>query len=192
MRMLIVVLFFALLTAPAYANTLNGNCEILFFGSSTLHDFEGKGSCNAFALDIDAEGQLNGARLEVPVTGMDTDNDGRDEKMHEMFEAKIFPHIIGTLKSAKVSELRNQLHRSAKEGTTFPLNLRIRDTDQLLQANVLQLVDTPKTFSVDLEFPLSLESYQLDPPSVLFISVDDEIRVQVKLHLAPLPTSWQP
>lgn len=192
MRIFITLILFVLLTAPACANTLNGNCEILFFGSSTLHDFEGKGSCKAFSLDIDADGKLNDTRLEVPVIGMDTDNDGRDENMHEMFEAKKFPHIVGTLQPAKLSELRSQLHQAATEGTTFPLNLRIRDTDQQLQAHVLQLVDTAKAFSVDLEFPLSLESYQLDPPSVLFISVDDEIRVQVKLHLAPLPTIWQP
>jgi len=192
MRVLIILATLLLLSVPAIATPLSGKCEILFFGSSTLHDFEGKGSCAPFTLEIEPDGNLDDTGIAVPVASMDTDNVSRDENMREMFEADKYPRIIGHLQSTAVKDLRTQLHQAFDNGGTFPLSLRIRDTEQQLNARVLQLVDTPKAFSVDFEFPLSLDSYHLDPPSILFISVDDEIRVQVKLHLAPLPTRWQP
>jgi len=191
MRILIAILLL-LLSSPAWGTPLKGSCEVFFFGSSTLHDFDGKGACEPFTLEIDTEGKLTSGSLSVPVAGMDTDNDSRDEKMREMFEADKFPSIAGNLQSNEVSSLSKQLHQAFENGGTFPLNLRIRDIDQQQEARVVQLIDSDKAFSVDLEFPLSLETYKLDPPSILFISVADEIKVQVRLHLAPLPTPWQP
>jgi hypothetical protein len=192
MRRLIPFFLLLLLVAPSVAAALDGHCEVLFFGSSTLHDFDGKGSCTPFSLDLGEDGTLKGVQLNVPVAGMDTDNDSRDKKMREMFEADKFPQIVGLLEPAPAQELRQRLHLAVDGSGSFPLTLRIRDTEQQVEAQVSQLVDTPEAFNADLEFRLSLKSYQLEPPSVLFISVADEIRVQVKLHLAPLPTPWQP
>jgi hypothetical protein len=123
---------------------------------------------------------------------MQTGIERRDRAMREMYEAGRFPRIVGRLPVAPLVELRRQLHQAA-QGGTFPLQLRIRDREQAIAAQVSQLTDTENSFSVELQFPVSLAAYGLKPPSVLgFIRVGDEVRVKVSVQLAPLPTRWQP
>jgi len=194
---LLLLMFLALWVNPAGALELSGECQVQFTGESTLHDFSGSGTCEPFALQVrEAAGGkaiLPDAILAVPVSGMQTGNTSRDKKMREMFAADRFPRIAGILGGGSVADLRQQLHEAARGARTFPLRLRIRDVEAPVPARVTHLVDTPKTFSFDLEFPVSLKAFQLEAPSVVgLIRVADEVRVKVSLHLAPLLTPWQP
>lgn len=188
MRFVLTILCLLLFVLPAAALELPGRCTVHFIGTSTLHDFEGEGTCQPFVLDLNADGMLHPADLNVPVAGIRTGIDGRDEKMREMFDADRFPLIVGSLASAPVAQLHEQLQQASENQSGFPFVLKIRDQESTVDAKVTQLVDNEKTLSFDLEFPVSLKDYQLEPPSVLgFIRVGDEVRVRVSLHLAPLP-----
>jgi len=53
-----------------------------------------------------------------------------------------------------------------------------------VQAVSHNLAITPEQIAFDLEFPLSLASYRLEPPSVLgLIKVADQVRVVVSVRL---------
>ena len=193
-RILLLALLF--LPAPAFALDLAGSCEVRFAGSSTLHDFNGTGACDPFVLQIDegrGEPALRPAALHVAVGGMQTGNGSRDEKMRGMFAADRFPRIVGTLAGGPIAALRRQTHAAAGSSGTLPLLLKVRDIELPVAAKVTRLVDTTGEFSLDLEFPVSLAAYRLEPPSVLgLIRVADGVLVQVSLRLAPLSTPWQP
>jgi len=194
---LFLLMFLILSAMPAGALELPGACQVQFTGSSTLHDFDGTGTCEPFVLQIkEAAGGkaiLANSTLTVPVTGMQTGNTSRDKKMREMFSADRFPRIAGMLGGGSVAELRQQLHEAARGTKTLPLRLRIRDIEAPVTVRVTHLVDSPKSLSFDLEFPVSLKAFQLEAPSVVgLIRVADEVRVKISLQLAPLPTPWQP
>ena len=192
-----VILQLVLCAAPATAGELPGTCHVSFDATSTLHDFAGTAACAPFVLAVtapaDGEARLEAVTLAVPVAGMRTGIDRRDRTMRDMFDAGRFPQIVGRLPAAPLAELRRQLHRAAADGTTFPLELRIRDREQTVTARITALTDAADGFRVDLQFPVSLAASGLKPPTVMgFIRVGDEVRVKVSVQLAPLPTPWQP
>jgi hypothetical protein len=191
-RLLLLITALSTLSSPVMAMEWQGACAVHFAGSSTLHDFEGFASCEPFVLQATAAADGGAVVPEtvlcVTVAGMQTGNASRDRKMREMFDAARFPQIDGVLSGAPVTELRRQLHDAAGGRGSFPLHLRIRDVEAPAAARVTRLVDDPRGLSFDLEFPVSLAAYRLEPPSVLgLIRVADEVRVKVTVQLAPLP-----
>ena len=99
LRKLLALALLLLAALPASAQTLDGNCEIRFYGDSTLHAFDGTGACEPFAvtLAVDEAGQrrIAPATITVRVAGLDTDNGGRDKKMRKMFDSENYPLIVG-------------------------------------------------------------------------------------------------
>jgi len=196
-QLILLILALLCLAAPTLALELRGECRVHFTGSSTLHDFDGTGNCEPFVLRVaetaGGEAIVPETVLTVSVAGMHTGNASRDEKMREMFDADRFPLIAGVLGRAPMAELRRQLHDAARGGRSFPLRLRIRDADVPVAARLTLLSDDAQGLSFDLEFPVSLAGYRLEPPSVLgLIRVADEVRVRISLRLNPLPTAWHP
>ena len=113
MRSLVIFLLFLSLSSSVIAASYQGTCSITFQGSSTLHDFEGKDSCQPFIVN-EKDGVLGVPELAVAVSGMDTDNSRRDKKMHAMFEVEAFPLILGWTEQVDLERLRDSL----KEGNT--------------------------------------------------------------------------
>ncbi|GAB4557424.1 MAG: hypothetical protein Tsb0017_12150 [Geothermobacteraceae bacterium] len=179
---------FLLLTLPLPALALDGTCAVQFFGSSTLHDFEGTGRCAPFSIVIGPGHKVDDIRIAVPVAGMDTANKRRNKKMREMFEADRYPDITGHLAGNRLETLVGRLHRAAGTEADFPFELIIRDRARQVQAKVTELVDDASHLAFTLSFPVSLKDFELKPPSVLgFIRVADQVRVEVRFDINPLP-----
>ncbi len=196
MRAYLLVPVFVLVAATAWAADLNGSCQVRFFASSTLHDFEGIGRCQPFAVDLDAGEKT--ASLEkpgailVPVLSMDTDNRRRDRQMREMFDSEQYPQIRGTIPPFDPFRIAAHLASAPPQGALLEFELRIRDISHRVQARALNFQETAGEISFDLEFPLSLKQYQLEPPTILgFIRVDDRLQVRVALKLRKTqPELW--
>ena len=179
---------FLLLATTATALTLDGSCDIGFFGQSTLHGFEGKVTCQPFTLTSAGEtGEdrvIRQAVVEVLVGEMDTDNSGRNTKMRDMFEQKSYPQIQGLFDDFDPDLVLQQLQGLGSVPGHLEFDLRIREISQRVQAVTRDLVITPERISFAMEFPLSLASFQLQPPSVLgFIKVDDQVQVKARVLL---------
>jgi hypothetical protein len=192
-----IMLLLACCAAPVAALEVPGTCQVNFAATSTLHDFTGTAACTPFVLittDTAAgEVEFEDVTLAVPVSGMRTGIDRRDHTMRAMFAVERFPRIVGRLPPAQLADGRRQLHRALAAQSAFPLLLRIRDREQSVAARVTRLSDTRSGFELELQFPVSLAGYGLQPPTVLgFIRVGDEVSVKVNVQLAPLPTPWPP
>lgn len=170
------------------AITLDGRCAIRFYGESTLHDFEGQVACQPFLLEGHAVAGEKEIILEpeviVLVTEMDTDNDGRDKKMHSMFDSDNYPEIKGLFADLDPEQVMQQLKKTGQGEGTLEFDLQIRDIKQRIKASTRELTITPEQIGFVMEFPLSLSSYALEPPSVLgMIKVDDQVRVETHVIL---------
>jgi hypothetical protein len=187
-RILTLSLLLLGLTTFASAATLHGTCTIHFLGKSTLHNFDGQVACQPFSLVV--EENESGAQIirqplvEIPVREMDTDNDRRDEKMYAMFESRGYPLIRSRFADLDLTALLERLQAGGSDLARLDFTLQIRDRSLPVQAAIRNLKTAPEQITFDLEFPLSLASYRLEPPSVLgLIRVDDLVRVEASVQL---------
>lgn len=187
-KILASMTLFLLFATTAPAMTLEGSCDIRFFGQSTLHGFDGQAACQPFTLNSEGEtgkyGIMRQPVIKVLVGEMDTDNSSRDKKMHAMFEQDKYPQILGLFADLDPEVTLMQLKAADEAAGQLEFDLRIRAINQRVQAVTRDLVVTPEQISFVMEFPLSLASFQLKPPSVLgFIKVDNQVQVEVRVLL---------
>jgi len=177
-----------LLVINAGAMTLDGGCSIRFFGQSTLHDFDGQVACQPFIIQTE-EGPTGRQVVQLPVvtvrvSEMNTDNTSRDKKMWAMFDHEHFPEIKGHFVGLDHELTLEQLTSSENDEVSLEFDLQIRDTRQHIKAKTSVLTITPEQIVFIMEFPLSLASFELKPPSVMgIIRVADEVRVEVQTTL---------
>lgn len=173
MRYLVTVLVVLCFASSALATDYHGNCTVAFTGSSTLHDFHGKGKCEPFIVST-TDGVFDMSKPAVAVAGMDTANPKRDKKMHEMFDQKNFPLITANAGAVNLKDFR----KKAGESPKVNFKLKIRDIVKPVTGTVSNFVETDSRITADVAFTVSLADYQLKPPSVLgVIKVDDKISV---------------
>lgn len=166
----------ALLTAaaPALAEGVRGSLELVFAGTSTLHDFEGTAGSEVLSLWQDAAGVWS-AQVSVPVAELKTGNGWRDDSMRKMFDDARHPQILGSFRDLDAEKVRVT--------GRLPFLLRIRTVERPVQASVTNWRQTEREASFDASFDLSLESFQLEAPSTLFLRVGDAVRVTVHVTL---------
>lgn len=188
LKLLISAIGFLLLATTASALSLQGSCDIHFSGESTLHNFDGHVACQPFTLTSE-KGTETGSILRQPVVKvmvreMNTDNTARDKKMRAMFEEERYPEIQGLFGDLDPEMILRQWQEQEEAGGTLEFDLQIRQVKQRVTATTRDLLVTPEQISFVMSFPISLASFQLQPPSVLgFIKVDDQVQVDVKVFL---------
>lgn len=186
-----VTVLFLLLT-PAAAMTLEGRCEIKFFGRSTLHDFQGKVDCQPFSLASTARTDgveiIQRPTIKVLVREMSTGNSARDKKMLAMFEQGTYPEIHGLFNDLDPEQMLQHLKAETGNPATLEFELLIRQQTRRIQAPVRDLNVTQERISFVVDFPLALSDFRLEPPSFLgMIRVDDQVRVEVHVVLLRQP-----
>ena len=133
-KILTSMTMFLLLATAASALTLDGSCDIQFFGQSTLHSFDGQVACQPFTLNSEGEtegyGVIRQPVITVLVGEMDTDNSSRDKKMHAMFEQDKYPQIQGLFAELDPEAILQQLHAVDETQGQLEFDLRIREINQ--------------------------------------------------------------
>lgn len=186
MRILIFFAILLILPVSALAIDYQGRCSVLFQVSSTLHDFDGKGSCLPFSVNEDA-GVMAMSELNVAISGLDTDNVKRDKQMRKMFDVDTYPLIKGSIGPVSLGEIRKALNESDDSAVEVVFQLKIRDIEKPVTASLQNIVETEAKITADLVFTLSLADYQLKPPSVFFIiRVGDSVKVTTSFSLEAL------
>src|SRR5512134_176668 len=189
MRIRIAAFLLLALVSSASAERFKGNCEIRFLGTSTLHDFAGTARCQPFSVSVaggaDEGRMIRGVEIAVPVEEMDTKNRKRDKQMRGMFESDKFPLIRSVLTELDPDKIRREMRNDPNGKGTVEFTLKIRDIGHRIRAAVGNLRETPERVSFDVEFPVSLKTYDLKPPSPLFgaIRVGDTIAVRAAFRL---------
>jgi len=164
----------------ASAQDVAGTCTVQFFGTSTLHDFEGKAPCALLAVEApDASGRY-GAHAEVAIAQMDTDNSSRDKRMRQMFEAKKFPRIVATFASVDPAELR------AQRTGALPFRIAIHGVERDVVPTISGFSEVAgKSARFRASFELTLGEFGLEAPVVMgFIRVGETVKVVVDVDLS--------
>ena len=169
-----VVALLLTLAGPAFAAGMDipAEARIRFSGTSTLHDFEGTVDARPFVVRLEEEAGARrvSALVRVAVAGMDTQNAKRDTKMKNMLKHRDFSFIQGRVEQAPVPE---------NGSGDVDLYLSICGNERLVPATVSDWLLEDGKLAFNLAFRVSLESFQLKPPSVLgLIRVGDAVRIE--------------
>ena len=185
MKFLLSLLLLFALPALGQAAEYQAECSINFRASATLHDFQGTGRCQPFTVN-ETDGVLHIPEVSVPVASLETGNTKRDRQMREMFEAEKFPLIVGQSGTISLSVIRQALADRTAGTPDIPITLRIRDIQQEIVAKVRNYLEQEDRIAADLEFTVSLQEYQLEPPSIFgIIRVGDLVNVTASFVLKP-------
>lgn len=176
------------LSATGRAEDWKGSCEVTFSGKSTLHDFEGTVSAKPFVVSLDqlehpAQAHAS-SRVVVEAAKMDTDNDERDEKMHECMDVKTFPEIVVEVTDLAAADTKPVTGGAVPQPTVIPFVLDLKGKKQKVTGKVSDWKYDGDSISCTVTFPVSLKASNIKPPSVLgIVKVKDEIEVAAHLEL---------
>jgi polyisoprenoid-binding protein YceI len=192
-RLLAASLLLAFFTRSAAALDVAGSCSVSFFGTSTLHDFEGSAPCALLSIEApDATGRHR-ARAEVAVAQMDTGIASRDAKMRAMFDAERHPHISASFDAIDPAALRAQAPGALR------FRLSIHGVEREVTPTISEWRETPNERAhFRATFDVALSDFGLEAPVALgFVRVGDRVKVSVDVHLnaraaAPAPAAAPP
>ena len=164
-------------TRSAQAEVWQGQAEIEFHATSTLHDFSGTVRAQPFSvlLAVDEPTATLGGTAQVAVAQMDTRHAKRDANMRKMFDAARFPLITGAVGPIRIDPASR---------TPVPLLLTIRDRTQTVPATLADWRMENGILRFELDMVLSLRKCGLSPPVLLgFIKVGDAVSVRIRVEL---------
>lgn len=165
------------------ATRWNGTSEILFSGTSTLHNWSGKVAAEPFVATVLMDGGNRPlsltAKVKVEAVKMDTGEAKRDENMHQDMKVATYPLIIGTMDTAF-----DKVMPDGRTPSNLPFALSIMGGAHRVNGRVSNWSIKGDVATFDLDFELSLKKCGIKVPAVLLvISVGDTIRIHAPVRL---------
>lgn len=113
-------------------------------------------------------------KVIIPISGLDTDNNLRDEKMQDdSFDFKKFPILV--------IEFPETI-KETKEMQIYPAQITVRNKTFPVQVQ-LQLSSVENRYEVRIKGLLSFKQLEIPDPSIAIASVDDTIEVTGKINV---------
>jgi len=169
---------------PLVAGPWVGDAQVVFTGTSTLHDFEGKVSAPVVGGQAGEKGWT--LQSSVAIANMSTDNKSRDKNMKAMFHADRYQELT-------VSTSFGDLPKAGKS-VEIELELNIADHKGKVKGTLTPTTDPQGGENFRLEFPVSLEAFGLERPTAMLgmIKVGDGVKVSAVIHLDKGPIEKGP
>jgi polyisoprenoid-binding protein YceI len=119
--------------------------------------------------------------LRSPSESFDSGNSNRDAHLKEVIEAARFPFV-------ELKALANRLAPPARfpthETKTFAVQLRFHGVEQRLDVPVELIWESADRVRAHASFTISLEAFQIKRPSLMFVPVDDPLRIDAAVVFA--------
>jgi polyisoprenoid-binding protein YceI len=116
--------------------------------------------------------------VRVPSESFDSGNVNRDSHMKESVEAAKYPFI--ELKALGEGVTPPATFPTTQK-KTFKAQLTFHGIQQLLELPVELTWDSPTKVHASTTFAISLDGYKVERPSLMFVKVDDELKLDAKL-----------
>ncbi len=150
-----------------------------FSGSTSLQDFHGSATVVGGVLDTDPDHP--GGYIEADATTMDTGASRRDRRMHaEVMRSKNFPTVRFDLRAVDPTP-DGMIARGTwtMRGIARELAIPVR-------------VARGDTVHAIASFILDIRRWDIDPPRVMVVAVDPDVRVEIDLLLRAEPDAVAP
>lgn len=160
------------------------NTEVSFLLDSTWHDTSFKVNQvdgNVWLGDPKDFKSLK-AKIAMPVSRFDSENETRDEKMRDVMAADLFPEVIFEL--SKVDGLPDP--KDMVEGKSYPItingDLKIRDFRKAIEIKS-SIKKTNDNFDIAGDVVIDWSEYGVEDPSIIIAKVYKDLKVTFKMSL---------
>jgi polyisoprenoid-binding protein YceI len=144
-----------------------------------LHSVDGRTSDVEGRARVLGDGSVQ-VMIRAPVASFDSGNGNRDAHMREVTDAARFPFVV--VKAAG---------GGAAVPASFPAEQPLTLAGELTFHGVTRPVEVPVTIrwqsgeraTVEGGFPISLEAFGVERPSLMFVKVEDRVNVRARLAL---------
>ena len=181
MRLLIAILFAATAAAADAPRLYSaaGASTVSYKAVHKFHEFAGTSHKVEGKVKLLPDGGAQ-TMVRVPVGSFDSGNGNRDEHMQETVDAPRFPSVLikGVVAGVRVPEAFPSTVEVPLTGT-----VSFHGVDQPLQAKVKVTFTDADHATAETSFPISLEAFQIERPSLLFVKVEDKVMIEAKLVL---------
>jgi polyisoprenoid-binding protein YceI len=191
----LTLLFALLLSLPASAAELTSSkFDVTFHIAHPAKEYDAMllagGGTAKLSLDP-ADFSRSTVVCDIEVGRFDSNNTRRDSHMLEVLEALLFPKIRWEVTSIGLTgPLTPGTHKTEASGP-----LTIKETTLDLKVPVTITVSEAGAISVASNFTISLDSYKVERPTLIFVPIEDEVPIGVKVSFpadasifAPPPT----
>lgn len=161
----------------AVFNVVQGQSDVTYHMVHKAHKFDGTSKKVEGKARILPDGKVQ-VMLRAPVESFDSGNSNRDAHMKETVEAARYPSV----------ELK-ALGEGVTVPTTFPATVSKTFKAQLTFHGVTNAVELPVTLTFEsaskvkaaVSFAVSLDAFKIERPSLLFIKVEDQMKLDAAL-----------
>jgi polyisoprenoid-binding protein YceI len=178
------LVFLILLLLPAGASAMDvaaSASDVTFHISHPAKQYDAvllDGGSTATGTFDPAEIANTRAKVSIRVDKFNSDNVRRDSHMMETMEGLIFPTIEWTVTS--LDGPTGPIKPGAYEGkASGPLTLHGVTLSLLVPVTIN--VASDGTITVDSRFVISLEEYGIERPTLVFVPIEDEVPIEVKM-----------
>lgn len=116
--------------------------------------------------------------IRVPAQSFDSGNVNRDEHMKETVEAAKYPMV--ELKAIG-DGMAPPTHFPSLSAKTFKAQLTFHGVTQTMDIPVAVRWESPSRVDADAAFTISLDAFKVERPSLMFVKVDDALKIDAKL-----------
>jgi polyisoprenoid-binding protein YceI len=158
-----------------------GGSEVVYHLVHKLHHVDGHTRRVEGRAAVLADGRAQ-VELRVPVATFDSGNVNRDAHMKEVLEAGRFPTL-----EVKAIGSGLKLPPAGPATQTLPAKAQIdlHGIKQLVDIKVELSFNGDGTVKAATRFPISLDSFKIERPSLMFVKVDDIVQIDANLVFKP-------
>lgn len=171
MKYLKYIIFFSL----AFSEYLidESKSKVMYYGNHPLHSWVGKTSSIMIKSECKSNKKLNcNFEFRIPFMSFYSGNDNRDSNMLYNVNAFLHPDIIMTFNDFIIRELNN-IYIKGK----LSINGILREIE--IPLNIYAISEN--RYSIQSFFSISLDEFNIKTPKLLFLSIDNDIKIEVSL-----------
>ena len=143
--------------------------------TGTTHHVEGAARILPGAVQVE---------VRTAAASFDSGNVNRDAHMKEALEAARYPEVV-------LKALGPSLPVPPKFPTTatqaFRVQLTLHGVSQILDLSIELKWENPNRVRASAKFPVSLEAFHVERPSLMFVKVEDTVRIEADILFAAQP-----
>jgi len=163
MRFLYLLLFVSFLSSQTYE--IKG-AQIKYYGKHFLHDWIGISNDLNGNVFIDSDNSKYQVEINVPLISFNSNNSNRDSNMLIHTEALTYPNV----RFISTNIIVNQ-NSAMVEG-----NLLFHGVTKKIKSTAV--IDIANGFAAKGSFNINLKDYNVDPPTLMFITINDIIKIE--------------
>ena len=170
MKILFYLILFNL--TYSYYSIIQSDSEVEYSGRHPMHAFTGRSSSIILLSDCDNNRDKCDLRFTVPVISLNSGNDNRDSNMLNYLGAFSYSEIILNIEDFIIKEYNSD---------SIPCAITIHGVTQIINIPLTVKLKSSNQYTASSTFFILLEEFDIPRPKLLFVPIDNEIRIKVDL-----------